>query len=135
MQIYGGKFKSIPFPNDNFQKWDVVTPKDPNRYGAHYTIIDYRFYEFSNGTTGYYYILETDLYCEEIWVADLRDYEKLYSKRKEIALNLCGKLKTRLKYISDVKKDINKTLDIDTNLLSEGIEKIETFCKILEHIK
>lgn len=134
MQMYSAKHKSVPFPNDNFQKWDVVTPKDPDRYDVHYTIIDYRFYEFSNGTTGYYYVLEN--YCgEETWIADLSNYEKLYSKRKEIIFHLHNLLKSRLSCILDIKEDIVKNLNIDANLLVEGIEKIETFCKVLENSK
>lgn len=49
MQVYSAHIKSVHFPKEGFQKWDVITPKDNDNYGQQYIITDYQRFEYDNG--------------------------------------------------------------------------------------
>ena len=135
MQIYSAKSKSVPFPKSDFQKWDVITPKNSENYGKQYTVVDYRHYEFDTGKIEYYYHLISDSGFGEIYERNLDEYEKLYSKKREIALRLQNDLKNKIKSLLEIEENIQKSLDIDINVFNESIEKIKEFIKILEQIR
>lgn len=135
MQIYSAKTKSVPFPKEGFQKWDIITPKDFEYYGEiKYIVTDYERWEYDTGEVKYYYHIESSIFgCK--YETDLNGYEKLYSKRKEIALKIRNNLKIDIKSLLENKKDVYESLGIDTTMLTEGIERIEAFLKVLEHTK
>lgn len=133
MYISSAKSKSVPFPKSGFQKWDVITPKNSENYGKQYTVVDYRRYEFDTGKIEYYYHLISNSGFGGIYERSLDEYEKLYSKRREVALRLHNSLKRRIESLLEIKNDIEKSLDIDTSLLNEGIERIKAFLNILEY--
>ena len=135
MQVYSAKSKSVPFPKSGFQKWDVITPKNSENYGKQYTVVDYRHYEFNTGKIEYYYHLISDSGFGGIYERNLDEYEKLYSRKREVALGLQNNLKNKIKSLLEIKEDIQKNLDIDINVFNEGIEKIKEFIKILEQIR
>lgn len=132
MRVYSAKSKSVPFPKSGFQKWDVITPKDPENYGKQYVVIDYARYEYSIGGIDYYYTLES--LHGRIYEQNLDKYEKLYSKKREVALNIHRNFEYDIKSLLKARDNIQERLDVDTSLLDEGIERIKAFLKILERI-
>lgn len=133
MHIGSAKTKSVPFPKEGFQKWDVITPKDSEYYGEKFVVVDYRRWNFDTGEVKYYYHLETLFGCK--YETDLNGYEKLYSKRRDIALDMWKCIKRDIKPLLDREKYIQEALNIDTGLLTEGIEKIKAFIEVLEHTR
>lgn len=127
--------KSVPFPQEGFQKWDVITPTDSNHYGKLYTITDYRCDTYDNGNVKYYYTLSPHIGFGTIYVSSLEGYEKLYSKRRDIILNIRKDLKIKMDDLLEYKENIDKNLGIDDTLLIEGINKIEEFYKMLEYLR
>lgn len=135
MQITSAHTESVPFPKEGFQKWDVITPKNPEKYGDKYIVTDYRRWEHSNGKIEYYYHLNSYFGFGEICERNLDEYEKLYSQKREIAFRISNNIKDDIKHLLEIKNRISESLNIDTNLFTEGIERIEEFIRNLENVR
>lgn len=131
------ELESVPFPKEGFQKYDIITPKDPEKYGKEYEVIDYKKeVDTETAKVEYTYVLYRRFPCGgEECHKSLDGFVKLYSGKRIYAIRVW---KEYVELLEKMKKKLNKldmSLGIDTTYLTEAILDLEKFTKYLEELQ
>ena len=131
------KVESIPFPENGFQKYDIITPKDPERYGKEYEVIDYvKEIDEQTSKIEYVYVLCGKFPCtSREYHKSLDSFIKLYSRKRVYTIKIW---KGYVELSEEMKKGLERldpAFKIDTTYLTEAILSLEKFCKYLENLQ
>lgn len=137
MKFLSAKIESLPFPSNGFQKYDVITPNDTKHYGLQYLVRDYQKVTYSNNQIEYKYYISCingiDVFHNNYYES-LNGFTKLYSKKREVILNIRQRVLNELELLEKSLEIIEKEhLGINTMLLSEAISQTKEFCRKLEN--
>lgn len=136
MVIYEEKVKHLPFPKNGPQKYDVITPKDLEKYGNEYLVIDYYQCIPELSTKPPYNAYELHLMngYHETMVNEnkISEYTKLYSVKNKILLNITRDFDYYKKELEKaIINDKYNELKIDYSYIKQAIELIETFNTVI----
>ena len=131
------KVESIPFPKEGFQKYDIITPKDPEKYGKEYEVIGYKKeVDTETAKVEYTYVLyRKPPYGGEEYYKSLDGFVKLYSRKRIYAIRVWKEYVQLLEEMKKKPNELDISLGIDTTYLTEAILDLEKFCKYLERLQ
>lgn len=131
------KVESIPFPKEGFQKYDIITPKDPEEYGKEYEVIDYKKgVNIETAKVEYIYVLYKKSSCGgKEYYKSLDGFVKLYSRKRMYTIRVWKEYVQLLEEMKKRPNELDISLGIDTTYLTEAILDLEKFCKYLERLQ